>query len=191
MLQLNPVSKPDLGSFVWDDPFLLENQLTEDERMLRDAARAYAEEKLAPRIIAAFREERVEPEIFPEIGEMGLLGVTTPEEMPVTETIELLARLRSETGAHASAVIANRVLPVMFNRREQTIVDRLDEARGNLQRIANVAAALGGELPGYDELARRALDGELDFGPFGDAWESMLDDLNTAAALGDQICPFT
>ena len=80
MLQLNPVSKPDLGSFVWDDPFLLESQLTEDERMLRDAARAYADEKLAPRIVAAFREERVEPEIFPEMGEMGLLGVTTPEE---------------------------------------------------------------------------------------------------------------
>jgi len=80
MLQLNPVSKPDLGSFVWDDPFLLESQLTEDERMLRDAANAYAEEKLAPRVIAAFREERVEPEIFPEMGEMGLLGVTTPED---------------------------------------------------------------------------------------------------------------
>ncbi len=57
----------------------------------------------------------------------GVAVVTTPEEMPVTETIELLARLRAETGAHASAVIANRVLPAMFNRREQAIVDRLDE----------------------------------------------------------------
>jgi len=80
MLQLNPVSKPDLEAFVWDDPFLMESQLTEDERMLRDAARTYAEEKLQPRIIDAFREERVEPEIFAEMGEMGLLGVTTPEE---------------------------------------------------------------------------------------------------------------
>jgi len=79
-MPLNPVSKPDLGPFVWDDPFLMENQLTEDERMLRDAARAYAEEKLQPRIIDAFREERVEPEIFREMGDMGLLGVTTPEE---------------------------------------------------------------------------------------------------------------
>jgi anion-transporting ArsA/GET3 family ATPase len=57
----------------------------------------------------------------------GVVTVTTPEEMPVTETIELLGRLRAETGAHASAVIANRVLPAMFNRREQTIVDRLDD----------------------------------------------------------------
>lgn len=79
-MQLNPVSKPDLGPFVWDDPFLMENQLTEDERMLRDAAREYATEKLQPRIIDAFREERVEPEIFKEMGDMGLLGVTTPEE---------------------------------------------------------------------------------------------------------------
>jgi anion-transporting ArsA/GET3 family ATPase len=58
----------------------------------------------------------------------GVVAVTTPEEMPVTETIELLARLRAETGAHPSAVIANRVLPAMFNRREQAVVDRLDEA---------------------------------------------------------------
>ncbi len=58
----------------------------------------------------------------------GVAVVTTPEEMPVTETIELLARLRAETGAHAAAVIANRVLPAMFSRREQAIVDRLDEA---------------------------------------------------------------
>jgi anion-transporting ArsA/GET3 family ATPase len=57
----------------------------------------------------------------------GVAVVTTPEEMPVTETIELLARLRSETGAHAAAVIANRVLPAMFTRREQAIVDRLDD----------------------------------------------------------------
>jgi anion-transporting ArsA/GET3 family ATPase len=58
----------------------------------------------------------------------GVVVVTTPEEMPVTETIELLDRLRAETGAHASAVIANRVLPAIFTRREQAIVDRLDDA---------------------------------------------------------------
>jgi len=57
----------------------------------------------------------------------GVAVVTTPEEMPVTETIDLLGRLRAETGAHGSAVIANRVLPAMFNRREQALVDRLDD----------------------------------------------------------------
>jgi hypothetical protein len=54
--------------------------------------------------------------------------VTTPEEMPVTESIELLARLTTETGAHPSAVIANRVLPAPFNRREHAIIERLSDA---------------------------------------------------------------
>ncbi len=58
----------------------------------------------------------------------GVAVVTTPEEMPVTETIDLLGRLTTETGAHPSAIIANRVLPALFNKREQAIVDRLDEA---------------------------------------------------------------
>jgi glutaryl-CoA dehydrogenase len=66
--------------FDWSDPFRLEDQLTEEERMIRDAARAYAQDRLAPRVTAAWREERSEPEIFPEMGEMGLLGVTIPEE---------------------------------------------------------------------------------------------------------------
>jgi len=66
--------------FDWADPFLLEDQLSEEERMIRDAARDYAQDKLTPRIVAAFAEERVEPEIFAEMGSMGLLGVTVPEE---------------------------------------------------------------------------------------------------------------
>jgi len=57
----------------------------------------------------------------------GVAVVTTPEEMPVTETIDLLSRLHCDTGVHPAAVIANRVLPAMFNRREQAIADRLDE----------------------------------------------------------------
>ena len=76
---LAPQSKPDLGPFDWEDPLRLEGQLTEDERMLRDAARAYADDKLAPRVIQAYREEETDPEIFREMGEMGLLGVTVPE----------------------------------------------------------------------------------------------------------------
>jgi hypothetical protein len=66
--------------FDWADPFRLEDQLAEDERMIRDAARAYAQEKLLPRVIEAYREEKTDPAIFREMGEMGLLGVTIPEE---------------------------------------------------------------------------------------------------------------
>lgn len=66
--------------FQWDDPFLLEDQLTEEERMIRDAARAYVDDKLMPRVTRAFADETMEPEIFREMGEQGLLGVTIPEE---------------------------------------------------------------------------------------------------------------
>ncbi|MCA3455600.1 MAG: acyl-CoA dehydrogenase [Rhodobacter sp.] len=70
---------PDLDRFDWEDPFRLEEQLTEEERMLRDAARSFAQEKLQPRVVAAYREEKTDPGIFAEMGEMGLLGATVPE----------------------------------------------------------------------------------------------------------------
>ncbi|WP_112323671.1 acyl-CoA dehydrogenase [Oceanibium sediminis] len=70
----------DTNSFTWDDPFLLEDQLTEEERMIRDSAHAYAQDKLQPRVEHAFLEEQTDPDIFREMGELGLLGVTVPEE---------------------------------------------------------------------------------------------------------------
>ena len=80
MATLKPKDAPDLSRFDWEDPFRLNDQLSEDERMMRDSARAYAQEKLQPRVIAAYREEKTDPAIFREMGEMGLLGVTIPEE---------------------------------------------------------------------------------------------------------------
>ena len=77
---LKPKDAPDLGRFHWEDPLRLEDQLGEEERMLRDAARAYAQDKLQPRVIEAYRDEVTDPAIFREMGEMGLLGVTVPEE---------------------------------------------------------------------------------------------------------------
>ncbi|WP_425090568.1 acyl-CoA dehydrogenase [Tropicimonas sp. S265A] len=71
---------PDMGAFDWEDPFRLEDQLTEDERMLRDAAAAFAADKLADRVVAAYREAEVAPEIFSQMGAAGLLGLTIPEE---------------------------------------------------------------------------------------------------------------
>lgn len=71
---------PDLGRFEWSDPFRLDSQLTEDERMIRDSARSYAQEKLQPRIIDAFANETTDAGIFKEMGDMGLLGITIPEE---------------------------------------------------------------------------------------------------------------
>jgi len=79
-MALKPKDAPDLGRFDWQDPFRMEDQLTEEERMLRDAARAYAQDKLQPRVTAAYRDEVTAPEIFREMGDMGLLGVTVPEQ---------------------------------------------------------------------------------------------------------------
>lgn len=66
--------------FSWEDPFDLEGQLTEDERMIRDAARAFARSELQPRVQQAFRDEADAPELFPLMGRAGLLGATIPEE---------------------------------------------------------------------------------------------------------------
>nr|WP_315467070.1 acyl-CoA dehydrogenase [uncultured Undibacterium sp.] len=68
------------ASFQWDDPLLLSSQLSDDERMVQEAARVYCEEKLAPRILDAFRNERTDPAIFREMGELGLLGSMIPAE---------------------------------------------------------------------------------------------------------------
>jgi len=67
------------GKFVWEDPFLIEDLLTEEERMVRDSARAFAQDKLQPRIIEAFRSETYDPDLYPEMGALGLLGATAPE----------------------------------------------------------------------------------------------------------------
>jgi glutaryl-CoA dehydrogenase len=66
--------------FVWDDPFLLDSQLEEEERLIRDSAAAFATEHLLPRVENAYLNETVEPEIFGLMGQTGLLGITVPEQ---------------------------------------------------------------------------------------------------------------
>jgi glutaryl-CoA dehydrogenase len=75
--RLHAATKP---MFKWDDPLLLDEQLTEEERMVRDTAHAYAQEKLLPRVREAFRHETSDPSVFPEMGALGLLGPTIPQE---------------------------------------------------------------------------------------------------------------
>jgi glutaryl-CoA dehydrogenase len=66
--------------FNWEDPFDLEGQLTEEERMVRDTARGYSQDKLMPRVIEAYRDEKIDRDLLPEMGALGLLGPTIPEE---------------------------------------------------------------------------------------------------------------
>ena len=68
------------AQFHWDDPLLLDQQLTDEERMIRDAANAYCQERLAPRVIEGFRTGETDPAIFREMGALGLLGPTIPEQ---------------------------------------------------------------------------------------------------------------
>ena len=75
-----PDSKKLKAQFSWEDPLLLDQQLSADERMVRDAAQAYCQDKLAPRVQEAFRNEKTDPAIFREMGEVGLLGPTIPEQ---------------------------------------------------------------------------------------------------------------
>src|ERR1700729_4411113 len=67
------------AAFKWEDPLDLEGELTEEERMVRDTARDYAQDKLFPRVLMAYREEKYDPRVIREMGELGLLGATIPE----------------------------------------------------------------------------------------------------------------
>jgi glutaryl-CoA dehydrogenase len=79
-----PISEENImgskASFNWIDPLLLDQQLTEEERMVRDSAEQFAQDKLAPRVLEAFRHEQTDPKIFREMGDVGLLGATIPEQ---------------------------------------------------------------------------------------------------------------
>jgi len=77
---LTAKDKPDLGTFNWDDPFLLDSQLLEEERMIAQSARTFAQDNLQPRVTRAYADESTDPDIFREMGQMGLLGTTIPEE---------------------------------------------------------------------------------------------------------------
>jgi glutaryl-CoA dehydrogenase len=76
---MNAPLKPK-AEFVWSDPLLLDQQLTQEERMVRDAAHAYCQGKLAPRVLESFRQEKTDVQIFREMGELGMLGPTLPPE---------------------------------------------------------------------------------------------------------------
>lgn len=75
-----PKERPDLSTFNWEDPFLFNDQLTEEERMIRDTAATFGTDVLLPRVEKAYLDETADPEIFREMGALGLLGVTVPEQ---------------------------------------------------------------------------------------------------------------
>jgi glutaryl-CoA dehydrogenase len=78
--ETQPPSQLKDAAFNWEDPLDLEGELTEEERMVRDTARGYAQDKLLPRVLQAYREEKIDRDLIPEMGALGLLGPTIPEE---------------------------------------------------------------------------------------------------------------
>ena len=68
------------SNFVWEDPLAIESDLTEDERMVRDTPRGFAQDYLMPRVLTAYREEKFDPDLIPSMGALGMLGPTIPEE---------------------------------------------------------------------------------------------------------------
>ena len=79
-------SKHKSAAFQWDDPLLLDQQLADEERMIRESARSYCQERLEPRVLEAFRKEQTDASIFREMGELGLLGLTIPESVLLQAT---------------------------------------------------------------------------------------------------------
>ena len=118
------------ASFHWDDPLLLDQQLSEDERAVRDAARAYCQDKLAPRVLEAFRHEKTDAAIFREMGALGLLGPTIPEQYGGAGlnyvSYGLIAREveRVDSGYRSMMSVQSSLVMVPINRSEERRVGK-------------------------------------------------------------------
>jgi glutaryl-CoA dehydrogenase len=129
------------ASFDWASPLLLDQQLTEDERMVRQTAEQYAQNKLAPRVLEAFRHEKTDPEIFREMGELGLLGATIPEAyggagmnyvcygLIAREVERVDSGYRSMMSVQSSLVMVPIIVAVLFVAVIVTMVDRETDRR--------------------------------------------------------------
>lgn len=161
-------SAPDAPHFVWDDPFLLDSELTEDERMAAETARRYARSKLYPRVRDAFRNEHTDPEIFREMGELGLLGLTVPERYGgaglgyvsyglVAREIERIdSGYRSMMSVQSSLVM----LPIMeFGSEEQRTRYLPELASGKLIGCFGLTEPDHGSDPGGMATRARRVDG--------------------------------
>ncbi len=156
------------ASFKWDDPLLLDDQLSAEERMVRDTAQAYAQDKLLPRVRDAFRNETTDPAIFREMGELGLLGLTLPAQYGgaglnyvcyglVAREIERVdSGYRSMMSVQSSLVM----FPIYQYGSEAQRVRYLPElARGERIGCFGLTEPNHGSDPGSMETRARAVDG--------------------------------
>jgi glutaryl-CoA dehydrogenase len=155
-------------AFQWDDPLLLETQLSEEERMARDTAHDYAQEKLMPRVRDAFRHEKSDPAIFPEMGALGLLGLTLPNEYGGAGLnyvcYGLVAREIERVDSGYRSMMSVQSSLVMFpiykygsEAQRAKYLPRL--ARGELIGCFGLTEPNHGSDPGSMETRARAVDG--------------------------------
>jgi glutaryl-CoA dehydrogenase len=154
--------------FDWKDPLNLDEQLTDDERMIRDAAARYAQDKLAPRVLEAFRNEHTDPGIFREMGELGLLGATIPEEHGGSAlnyvSYGLIAREieRVDSGYRSMMSVQSSLVmvPILEFGREETRQKYLPRlASGELIGCFGLTEPDHGSDPGSMTTRARAVDG--------------------------------
>jgi glutaryl-CoA dehydrogenase len=155
-------------AFDWRDPFHLAGQLTDEERLVMESARGYAQDKLAPRVVAAFREERFDREIYPEMGALGLLGPTIPEQYGGAGlghvAYGLLAREieRVDSGYRSAMSVQSSLVMHPINAfgseaQKTRYLPRL--ARGEIVGCFGLTEADGGSDPGAMRTAAKKVDG--------------------------------
>ena len=165
----SPASKTAKPVFDWADPFALDSQLSEDDRLVRDTAKAYAEDRLAPRIVEAFREEKTDTAIFREMGELGLLGVTVDSAyggagaghvaygLVAREVEKIDSGYRSMLSVQSSLVM-HPIEAFGTEQQKQTYLPRL--ATGELIGCFGLTEADAGSDPGsMRTLARKTASG--------------------------------
>jgi len=154
--------------FKWDDPFLFNDQLTDEERMIRDTARKYCQDKLMPRILEANRNETFDRAIMDEMGSMGLLGSTLPEEYGGSElnyvTYGLIAREveRVDSGYRSamsvqSSLVMHPIYTYGSEEQRKKYLPRL--ARGELVGCFGLTEPNHGSDPGSMETRAKKVDG--------------------------------
>ena len=157
-----------LKTFDWTDPLDLTARLTEEERMISDVARSYARERLLPRVVSAFADERFDREIMSEMGELGLLGVTLPEEYGGAGASHvaygLVAReVEAVDSGYRSAMSVQSSLAMYpiyaFGSEEQKTQFLPRMARGELIGCFGLTEADGGSDPASMRTRAQAVDG--------------------------------
>ncbi len=155
-------------TFKWDDPFDMESRLTEDERAIRDAARAYARDQLLPRVVAAFRDEVFDRQIMTEMGEMGFLGAMLPEQYGGSGVSHvaygLIAReIEAVDSGYRSAMSVQSSLAMYpiyaFGSEEQKMRFLPRMAAGELVGCFGLTEADGGSDPASMKSTAVAVDG--------------------------------